>query len=193
MKTHESPAVTPSSPARGVAARSLTAQAEAHRRPTAPGRARFGRYRMTSTGPLPPGWAMGMHPEHNVPYYYNSSTQTTQWHPPAALSAPEACAPAYAQPQFAPPAAAPQQPLPAAPLPYGQQQPPPSACGQPQNAFAYQQPQNAYAYQQQPPHGYQAAPNAYQQPNAYGAPPYGAQPPRYLPAPLQQLHAAGQG
>ena len=135
---------------------------------------------MTSTGPLPPGWAMGMHPEHNVPYYYNSSTQTTQWHPPAALSAPEACAPAYAQPPVAPPSvqppAAPQQPLPAAPLPYGQQ-PPPSA---------YVQPQNAYAYQP-PPHGYQAAPGAYQQPSAYGAPPYGAQPPGYLPAPLQQL------
>ena len=134
---------------------------------------------MTSTGPLPPGWAMGMHPEHNVPYYYNSSTQTTQWHPPAALSAPEACAPAYAQPPVAPPSVQPpaalQQPLPAAPLPYGQQ-PPPSA---------YVQPQNAYAYQ--PPHGYQAAPGAYQQPSAYGAPPYGAQPPGYLPAPLQQL------
>ena len=135
---------------------------------------------MTSTGPLPPGWAMGMHPEHNVPYYYNSSTQTTQWHPPAALSAPEACASVYAQPPVAPPSvqppAAPQQPLPAAPLPYGQQ-PPPSAYGQPQNAYAYQQ----------PAHGYQAAPGAYQQPNAYGAPPYGAQPPGYLPAPLQQL------
>ena len=158
----------------------------------------------TSAGPLPPGWAMGMHPEHNVPYYYNSSTQTTQWHPPAALTAPAACAPAYAQPQVAPPSVqpppTPHPPLPAAPLPYGQQQPqhayqhPQNAYQQPPNAYhqpphAYQPPANGY---QQPQHAYQHPQNAYQQPpNAYRPPPYGAQPPGYPPAPLHHLSNGG--